>query len=139
MNLIEFLTVNNITVVSDPVTITNDALALRKYQDWKLTPKKPILSKNPTAEDAEVFANQMIQYEEDLVGWKAVEAENKKHNNEIESMVDAFIREESGLNALSVTDKVKNQTFAKAYSDGHSGGHLEVFYHLCELVEMQKD
>lgn len=136
-NLIEFLTENKVAVDADPATIINDALELRKYQ--VLAPKKPIIPKNPTAEDAQLFANQMVQYEEDLVGWNAVEAENKKHNNEIESMVDDFIREESGLNNLPVSKNVKDKTWQKAWSDGHSGGHVEVFYHLCELVEMQKD
>lgn len=138
-NLIEFLAANNITVVSDPATTINDGLNLRKYQDWNLKPKKPILSKNPTAEDAQVFAAQMAQYEEDLVGWETIEAENAKWNEEIENMVADFIREESGLNHLRVSDKVKINMWKKAWDDGHSSGYVQIYYELCELVEMLTD
>jgi hypothetical protein len=51
-NLIEFLRDNDIAAVNDPITIINDALELRKYQDYNSKPKTPILPKNPTANSA---------------------------------------------------------------------------------------
>jgi hypothetical protein len=61
------------------------------------------------------FRRQMrnIREVKETEGEENVEAENKKHNNDIERMVVKFIIEESGLNHLPVSKNVKDKTWQK--------------------------
>ena len=81
----------------------------------------------------------MEGYETLIESWKKIETENKKYNQEIDDMIMDYIKKESGLNDLNVSDKVKTNIISKAWCDGHSSGYVEVYYHLVELVEMLTD
>lgn len=140
MKLIEFLATNHIDPTFSDIFYNIEVVDnFKKYQPTHSKPKKPVLPTNPTSLDAKNFASELEVYETLIEEWKKVENENKMYNMEIDSMILDYIKEESGLNNLNVSDKVKNNTFSKAWCDGHSSGYVEVYYHLLELVEMQKD
>lgn len=85
---------------------------------------------------AELFeiAEKMKVYEKEMEEYLVQEKECKFHNLKVDSLINAFISEESGFN--TIPEQYRNKVFSKAWSDGHSDGYYAVYQELCELVEI---
>jgi len=62
--------------------------------------------------------------------------ETREAYREEERRVTQLFREEA-LKDVGLDDyKLKDRVFGKAWSDGHSSGYMEVYFHLVELAHL---
>jgi len=108
------------------------AQSFRSQYPYK--PVRPVLSQNHTAQEATEYANKMSIYESLMSEYKNTLNQCTEENNRINSIIESYIKEESGLNSLP--EKTKRKLWDKAWSDGHSNGYSEVYNCLCSLVEL---
>lgn len=102
--------------------------------EWVDKPKRPTIKSKPTAAEAIQYAKDLTQYESDLEQYKLLKAEYDKVEIEHhDKMVDLLWHI-----AGDVPEQYRDKVFAKAWSDGHSGGWNEVLYHLHKLVDIFK-
>jgi len=95
---------------------------------------KPRMKEVKTAKDAREYASLLEAWEKKDVEYKKeVEfCDNKFYK--VQSIIEDYIKEMSGLN--KIPQKAQSKVWSKAYSDGHSSGYGEVYSHLRELVEL---
>ena len=106
-----------------------------KYQNkmtYPVRPKKPLLSRDHTSEDAELYASYLKNWEKEMVEWdEKLQAYNKETNRLMaEFKHDAL--DDVGLLNHPKADKI----YAKAWEDGHASGLYSVYQELCELAEL---
>ena len=136
MTIQEFITTNDIYIgVYDRVfDLVDKAQSLQlKYPE---RPTKPTLPKNPTSTDYIKMGELMRQYETDFAEYKEKYNDVASYNSNIDLLIANFIRAESGLDKLPLSETVKNKIYDKAWEDGHSSGFIQVYYELVELVDM---
>ena len=75
-------------------------------------------------------------YETDFEEYKEKYNAVASYNSNINALIADFIRSESGLNELPVSEKIKEKIYEKAWEDGHADGFINVYYELVELVDM---
>jgi hypothetical protein len=119
---------------------------MSKYKNKMTYPeslKKPILAKNPTADDAENFAKELRAYEAAKVDYNAAV---KIYNAEeirlmalfMNDLFLEYVRSDNGVIADDVRKKAE-VIYAKAWSDGHSSGYSEVETQFADLVDFAQN
>ncbi len=109
--------------------------SLRQFKQPQ-RPTKPSLSPLAASYDADAFAKKLKIYEGQLKYYAEDEVKYETESGVIQDLIEAFIKEKSGLNTLPFSQRVKDKIYWKAYSDGHSSGWNEVFGVLIDLVSM---
>lgn len=100
-------------------------------------PLPPHLPSNPTANQAKVFSEEMEKFENHTwPEYVAAKIIRDKLSGNINFLKEELIKQESGLNALPISDKQKSKVYSKAWDAGHSSGYYEVYIELIELVEL---
>jgi hypothetical protein len=114
---------------------------LKKKRKWTNPPKKPQApDKDATPQDYIDYGNALAAFNSEYETWKTtVKSAEDDHNNEIDSLCETLVKEESGLNNLKISQKQANKIWSKAWQDVHSDGYYEVYINLCELVELFED
>ena len=95
-------------------------------------PIKPSLSSKHTTDDVLAYANSLKEYDSKLVKYNTEREENIKMDKTIDSAIELFIKNVSGLNSIPL--QYRDKVYNKAYQDGHSSGYYSVYQHLDELV-----
>lgn len=97
-------------------------------------PSKPRLEQKHNSKDIEIYQKAYEQYEIDLVEYGKQKTLYIERNCDINNTIESYIKEISGFNRLSETTKKK--VWYKAWEDGHSSGYYQVYYELCDLVDL---
>lgn len=139
------------TEVKKPVILTANVLELSfgdnvsdaidaaksTYMSYPKPVSKPILDKNANALKARKYAEDLEKYEATMVEYNAQKDIVSEHNTNVDEQIELYIKEVSEFNSVVPHDK-KSKVWSKAWSDGHSNGLREVYYHLRELVDLFK-
>ncbi len=100
-------------------------------------PTKPMLkSLTPTDVDMLQYAQDLIQYDIDLPIATQASRERNEFNRDVQSEMKCIICDESGLN--DIPEQYRDKVYSKAWQDGHSGGYIEVYNELLDLVALFK-
>lgn len=136
MTIQEFITAKNIFIgeYDGVFDIVDKAQSLQ--MKYPARPTKPTLPKNPTSADYIKMGKLMECYETDYKEYTEICNDIELYNSNINGLIEDFIRAESGLNELPVSEKIKAKIYDKAWADGHSSGFMEVYYKLVALVNM---
>lgn len=94
-------------------------------------PAKPKLLEL-TAAAARKFAAEYEAWERDMEDYKIAIGLIRDHNSAVESLIEDYIRRESGLTEIPA--QYQDNVWKYAWRESHSGGFYEVFMTLCELV-----
>lgn len=109
-----------------------------KYQNqvpYRTKPTKPSLPKNPTAQEARQYANDIEAYATFMEEVEASRNEYRKEEANILGQFQADALEEVGL----ANHPKKDIIFSKAWQNGHSGGFSEVFGQLQDLASFVEE
>jgi hypothetical protein len=116
---------------------------LKKQRKFTAPPKKPQApnssssQKDATPQDYIDYGNALATFNSEYETWKTtVKATEDDRDNEIDSLCESLIKEESGLNNLKISQKQIDKIWSKAWQDVHSDGYYEAYINLCELVEL---
>jgi hypothetical protein len=101
-------------------------------------PKKPIEPKlynnKPTLEQIELYSKNSKEYPLLMEEYQILNRKNQYYNFEITSLIEEFIKSESGLK--KIPKEYQDKVWSNAYNDGHSDGYYEVYLKLISLVEI---
>jgi hypothetical protein len=105
--------------------------------------KKPVISRNPTAEEAEKYASDLRNYEKEMVSYNAARASYSAEGVRLEECFknDLFL-EYVKTDGDEISDDVRKKAeviYAKAWEDGHSSGFSEVEIYFSNLVDFARD
>jgi predicted RNase H-like nuclease (RuvC/YqgF family) len=103
--------------------------------DWPERPVKPRLASNHSAVDAKQYTKDLEKYETANASYKVELSKIQEHNSDMDSELEIFMKEASGLNK-HVPEEKRGKLWSKAWEDGHSSGYSDVYTHLCELVDL---
>ena len=95
-------------------------------------PNKPIAIKVGTSYEVRKYADKLEQWELATTDYKEAHNEYLAVRKEVDAILDEYIKHQANFDA--VPDHYKEKVWRKAYQDGHSGGHSEIFNCLCDLV-----
>lgn len=95
---------------------------------------KPLLTSNPTSEDAMEFAKKLAEWEVALPVFHADVNQRMDHNQKVDLLIEEYIKRESGF--YDIPKRSQSKVWNKAWEDGHSSGYGEVYSHLRELVDL---
>jgi len=116
----------------------NIEFALSFIPEYQQHLRKPCLkSTSPTLEESKKYTEDLKAYVDDKVKVDLLNDSRRKIENKIYSIIIDYIKEESGLN--QIPEQYRDKVYRKAYEDGHSSGHYEVYQKLVELVEIFVD
>jgi len=105
------------------------------YPPYPDRPTKPRLLSSHNSIDAKRHAENMVQWEIDNDSYKVAISVYRNEEYDINQIIEAHIKEESGFNTIIPDDK-KDKVWRKAWEDGHSNGYSEVYGCLCGLVDL---
>jgi flagellar biosynthesis/type III secretory pathway protein FliH len=97
-------------------------------------PKRPFLSNKPGSVAAAKYAEELALYENENAEYLESIKLAREHNRKIDQLIEAFIREESGLN--TIPEQYRDKVYRHAYQTGHSSGFSEIYNHLLDLIEI---
>lgn len=116
-------------------SVEQNIQVLKSYQmatyDYK--PKKPTGKFNTPTEMREM-AERFEAYEVELLEYNYWAKTVNDYHAAIDQLIEDYIKSEAGFDR--VPEKSRSKVWSKAWSDGHSSGYIEVYYHLCDLVEL---
>ena len=95
---------------------------------------KPALTNEHSADEAEAYAISLKQYEKNKVHYDSDYGYVKIYNSEVDRVLEAYLKEESGLN--TIPEIYREKVWSRAWSDCHSGGYSEIFNKLTDLIEI---
>ena len=107
------------------------------YPEYPDEPKRPILPHKPSAAEARKYADEMEEYEKLKSNFKNVKGAYTRARNEVDTLIEQLIGEESGLN--SIPEQYRTKVYGYAYEQGHSRGYSEIYNYLCSLVDIFTD
>ena len=131
------ITIENLIEIAD----THDVkyaidVAKTFYSDIIFPSEEPRPKKNKDATEREIF-----QYLTELKKWeisnedrKAKIEEYNKVGLEVNTIIEGFIREYSGLN--NIPEQYRDKAYTAAYVLTHSGYHVEIYKKLLILIEI---
>lgn len=105
------------------------------YPRYPQMPKKPILEKNHSVEDAELYVKDFKFYTKSMEKYRKEKDEYQKGVSDIDDLIIQFIKDEAGFERLP-DEKVKSKVWNLAWSDAHSNGYFAVCQKLEELVDL---
>lgn len=111
--------------------ITNKVISSNEYK-YPETLVIPKLSHNHTSVDAKKYAEDLELYENEK---KSYHEKLNLHRNEsyrLESLIEEFIKEESGLN--TIPEYYREKVYSYAYEQSRSNGYSELFNTLRDLI-----
>jgi len=112
-----------------------DTSIYENKMEYPARPKKPILSREHTSEDAELYAASLKTWEKDM---ETYQESMKEYRAETHRLMDKFRHDaldDVGLLNHPKADKI----YSKAWEDGHSSGLYSVYQELCDLAELFLD
>lgn len=109
-------------------------LAKSTYLPYPERIPKPILSDNKSLAAAKEYFEKMQTYELAKHNYTASINEVKEYNSQVDEIIIAFIKDQSGL--LNIPEQYQTKVYERAWSEGHSNGHYEVYTNLCNLVDI---
>jgi hypothetical protein len=115
-------------------------IAAESRHSCPVRPSKPRLaSVQPSAKDTEHYSIGLAEFDAKVCQYNKDKIDSCAHNCLVDDAVEMFIKEETGLNALTISDKVKNNVWNMAFECNASGGYYAVYEHLQKLVNMFKE
>lgn len=108
--------------------------AQKNYGNLPTRPSKPIIPKNPNAEQVFEYAKLLKQWEEEMEAYQIVLDGYNEHRNKIDAVLVELIKEAAGIEV--VPEQYRDKVYAKAWEYGHSDGFYEVYLKLNSLVEI---
>jgi len=108
---------------------------IEKMLHYPERPKKPVLAHLHSSKDVEKYQKELIEYENNIISYNEKRKEINDYNSKIEGVLIEYLKERSGLYKV-VPKQYQDKVYARAYSDGHSYGHYEVYLKLCNLIEI---
>ena len=107
----------------------------KQYGDYPVnTLRKPILAAKHNKADIEKYLADFTEYESLMTNLSNKQKIYNKHVNEINDIINEFIKIESGLN--EIPEQYQDKVYNKAYEDCHGNGMYSVYLELCSLVEI---
>lgn len=98
-------------------------------------PSKPKLPNyHPTKVDIDMYSTALSDYEAAIKIYTEQKEFITKEANEMENLLINYIKDVSGFN--SIPSQYQQKVWAKAWSDGHSGGYSEVCQCLVDLIDI---
>lgn len=110
------------------------AYAQTFYLEYPNSPKKPKLEDKHNSRQIAVYQKAYEQYEYELVNYGKEKMLFSERQNDINSMIEDYIKDITGFNDLP--EKNKSKVWHKAWEDGHSDGYHQVYYELVELIDL---
>jgi len=83
---------------------------------------------------AKKYVNELENYKVQNPFYLKSKEKSQEHNREVDSIIEFFIKEESGFN--NIPDSSKKKVWEKASEDGSSYGFYEIFVKLESLCEL---
>jgi hypothetical protein len=124
--------INSILVNATDYSISDDLEALKKYEPkYPEAPRKPILDKKHTSEEALSYANSLVEYEQKMKIHKALVFKFGEANYDYHSMIKDLIIKKTDL--AIVPSQYIQKLWDVAYETKHSYGYHEVYYFLLTL------
>lgn len=96
-------------------------------------PSKPRLTKNPNAEEARKYANEVDNFEFVMAQYRKEKEAYSAISSPLECLFTDLTKDLSGLNT-SVPEQYRDKVYSYAYQRGHSSGHSEILNCLYDLV-----
>lgn len=110
--------------------------AKSQYPEYPDRPTKPILPSKHTSDDVVKYAETLAIYENQMVKYDGEKKTYQKKVNEIDAILEEFIKDQAGLN--TIPEQYRANVWSKAWSDGHSGGYGDVYNELSNLIDIFK-
>lgn len=108
--------------------------AFDQVGDYPKRNPKPMLPTKHGAAEVLKYADQLKEWEDSKEIYDNKIKIRKERESNIISIVESFIKDESGLD--KIPKQYQDKVYYRAYSDGHSNGYYEVYLKLVELVEI---
>lgn len=112
-----------------------DTSLYQNQMDYPNRPTKPILSRNHTSEDAELYAAMLKTWEKEYAEYQEKLKAYKAHTFELEDQFKRDALDDVGLLNHPKADKI----YAKAWEDGHASGLNSVYNALVDLAPLFLD
>lgn len=112
-------------------------VAKESYMSYIEYISKPVFDKNSDSLKAMKYAEELKKYEADIIEYNKQKSIVAEHNANVDKQIELYIKEVSEFNSIVPNNK-KAKVWSKAWSDGHSEGLHNVYYHLIELVDLFK-
>ncbi len=109
-------------------------LSTSKYLSYPEKLIKPVLRDNKSLAAAKEYFEKMDEYHTKQQKYSEEFNAVRNHNNEVDALVLFYIKEDSGL--FNIPKEYQEKVYERAYSEGHSGGLMEIYNHLCDLVDI---
>ena len=98
-------------------------------------PRKPYLEKKHSLEEVKEYSKKLEIYEKEIPLYEKILDEYSKKQGERNSVIENFIKKESGL-LDNVPEKYQKKAYSLAYTNGHSGGYCEIYNNLVDIIEI---
>lgn len=134
MKTIEFPTLPEILTRHTEGVYKTISEAYKFSVEYPDRPKKPLLSQNAGSVSAAKYAEELAAYEKEYAEYAESRKLIQDHNGKIDQLIEAFVREESGLN--TIPEQYRDKVYRHAYQTGHSSGFSEIYNHLLDLIEI---
>lgn len=96
--------------------------------------KKPILAPIHTAKEASDYARNLKWYDKEMVTYRSAKELYSEVSLQENAVFIEYMKEVAGLD--TIPEQYRKKVWDKAWSDGHSSGYSEVYYHLVELIDI---
>ena len=103
-----------------------------KFPESPAKPKLPTIKSTP--EEHRQYADDLEKYEKLMVTYKKEKEKCQIKVNELNSELEKFIKEMSGLN--SIPEQYRSKVWTLAQEKGHSCGLTEIYHELRDLVRI---
>lgn len=111
------------------------AFVKSQYGECPRKPNKPKLPAIQTSEALFKFADEVKVYEAELVEFNVHRNEWDVNFNHLNIALEDYIKDVAGLYSI-VPEQYQQKIWSKAWEMGHSYGYSEVYYKLCDLIEI---
>ena len=107
--------------------------AQSKYPNYEPYPEKPH-NIGKSSKEVREYADLLEKWEIEKEAWDLRKKECQKIFNDIDFVIESFIKEEAGLD--SVPEQYRDKVWSKAWEMGHSDGYYSVYQKLESLVDI---
>lgn len=104
------------------------------YLPYPEKPAKPSINSKATSIEARQYADSLEGFEKRMVQYEKMKNAYSESEHQVSGIIEQYIKDLAGFNNLP--EKSKEKVWSKAWSDGHSSGYNQVYYCLCELVDL---
>lgn len=108
--------------------------AKKFYMPYPDKPTKPFLNSKATSIEARQYAESLEAFEQKMIQYEKQKKAYSENQYAINSIIEEYIKDLAGFQTLPEISKAK--VWSKAWNDGHSSGYHQVYYCLCELIDL---